>query len=136
LTGLTEMPKHSTSERDDLIELGFLEGLRARRPGDPRILKPLGDLYTKVGRVEEGLAVDLEIIRLCSNDPVARYNLACSYALSGRCDEAIEALTVAVQLGYDDQAWMREDKDLASIWEDPRFEALCELMRRDGPAQP
>ena len=121
-------PKHRRSRRDDLVELGFLEALSTRRPGDLRILRPLGDLYTKVGRIKDGLAVDLEITRLSSDDSVAWYNLACSYALSGQSDEAIEALTAAVQLGYDDHAWMKQDKDLASIWEDPRFEALCDQM--------
>ena len=47
--------------RAQRVELGFLEAVRRRCPGNPFVLKPLGDLYTRVGRVDDGLSVDLEL---------------------------------------------------------------------------
>jgi len=110
--------------RDDLVEIEFLESLRRRRPGDARILRALGDLYTRVGRIEEGLKVDLELVKLCPDESEAWYNLGCSYALLGEKDKAFDVLSRAVDLGYRDQEWLLEDVDLESLRQDPRFARL------------
>ena len=112
---------------DVLKELHFLESLSRRCPKDGEILKALSDLFTKVGRYEDGLKVDLELSEICPREPLVWYNLACSYALTTRKDEALSALARAVDLGYKDYTWIREDSDLESIRNDQRFEVL---MRR------
>ena len=53
-----------------------------------------------------------------------RFNLACSYALLKRPDQALKTLRRAVELGYWDFRYMREDRDLESIRHDPRFRQL------------
>jgi hypothetical protein len=52
------------------------------------------------------------------------YNLACSLARAGRADEAIDSLSRAILLGYDDLAHMESDPDLESLHEHPDFQAL------------
>lgn len=116
---------------DRLKELEFFEGLARRCPGDPEILAALGDLLTAAGRIEEGLRVDLTLARACPDKPLVWYNLACSYARLGRADKALAALDRAVALGYRDAHWMRSDRDLDSLRDDPRFDAL--LRRLSGP---
>lgn len=103
------------------VEMRFLEGVRARCPDNVRVLEALGDLYTKVGKYGEGLDVDLQVVKLRPHDETAWYNLACSFALTGRHDEAIAALRKAVKLGYRDFRWMKKDADLKSLHSDPRF---------------
>lgn len=103
------------------MEMRFLEGVRSRCPDNIRVLEALGDLYTKIGKYGEGLDVDLQVIKLRPYDETAWYNLACSYALTGRRDEAIAALRKAVKLGYRDFQWMKKDPDLKSLRSDPRF---------------
>jgi hypothetical protein len=71
--------------------------------------------------VQDGLMVDLELARLCPRESDVWYNLGCSYALAGRSDDALAALTSAVQLGYQDFHWMMQDEDLRSLRADPRF---------------
>lgn len=93
-------------------------------PHHEPVLQALGHLYTRVGRYEDGLKVDLELTRLQPDNPQNWYNLGCSYALTGNFDKAFESLNKAIDLGYDDADWMRKDEDLAPLREDPRFVAL------------
>ena len=72
----------------------------------------------------EGLKVDRRLVRLRPTDALAHYNLACSYALSKRTDQSLRTLRKAVELGYRDFRYMREDRDLDAIRHDPRFRQL------------
>jgi hypothetical protein len=55
---------------------------------------------------------------------VARYNLACFYALNGQPDKALVELRAALQLRPDLLAWSKQDTDLASLHENPAYLAL------------
>ncbi len=112
------------SREEELVELGFLEGVARRAPLDTRVLKALGDLYTQLGQWQSGLDVDLKLSRLCPSESEVWYNLGCSYALLGESEQAFEALDHAVDLGYGDYEWMGEDEDLESIQSHPHFERL------------
>ena len=122
---------HRKVTRAMRVELAFLQGLARRRPSDPRILRPLGDLYTTSGRYEEGLRVDLQLSRLCPSDPDVWYNLGCSLALLQRNPDAFQALERAVSLGYDDADWMGRDKDLAGLQDDPKFQGLLARVKQE-----
>jgi tetratricopeptide (TPR) repeat protein len=52
------------------------------------------------------------------------YNLACAEALLGETDAAIEHLDAAIQGNRSLAAYAPEDKDLASLRDDPRFAEL------------
>ena len=112
------------AQREELIEMHFLEGVARRRPNDVETLKALGDLYTATGRLLEGLAVDRRLEALCPTDPMVRYNLACSLALTGDPAAALSALAQAVELGYDDGEWMKKDADLKSLRHEKEFQRL------------
>jgi tetratricopeptide (TPR) repeat protein len=114
--------------RTDAVELSFLEKISARLPEDLEILQAMADLYTKTGRFEEGLGIDIKLSQQLPNDDLVWYNLGCSYALTGRADEAFEALTKAVELGYSDYDWMKTDPDLNKLHDDPRFESLLSWL--------
>jgi Flp pilus assembly protein TadD len=103
-----------------------------RRPEDPAVWRALGDLYSKVGRLDDGLSVDERLIRLTPEEPLAWYNLACSQALCSRPDEALCSLEQAMHLGYDDAAWAGRDPDLKSLAQHPQFPALLERMKAAG----
>jgi tetratricopeptide (TPR) repeat protein len=111
------------------IEMTFLEQVRRRCPAYRPVNEVLGDLYTKVGRFEDGLDVDLTLTRSYPDDPYVWYNLGCSYALTGQRDEAFVALGRAVDLGYADFEWFMKDDNLGSIRSDLRFLALLLRMR-------
>jgi hypothetical protein len=91
-------------------------------------MRALGDLYTRTGAYADGLRVDERLSRLCAEDPVVWYNLACSLALANRSDDAFDALNRAVELGYNDYEAMKKDPDLASLHGDARFESILEWI--------
>jgi len=88
------------------------------------VLRVMGNNLTLKGRYAQGLQIDKRLVQLRSNDPLAHYNLACSYSLLKRSELAIKTLRRAVELGYRDFRYMREDHDLDSIRHDPRFKQL------------
>ncbi|MFW6163579.1 MAG: TPR end-of-group domain-containing protein [Planctomycetota bacterium] len=90
----------------------------------------LGNDYTQRGHIEKGLGIDQRLCQLRSRDPIVHYNLACSYSLLGRVDEALEALEQAIAFGYDDFRYIHEDPDLKRVRSDPRFVALLEAALR------
>ena len=110
--------------KHNVVELQFLQKVADRLPGDIEVLQALADLYTKTGNFEEGLKVDQMLSQQLPNDDLVWYNLGCSYALTNYPDEAFEALTKAVELGYGDYDWMKTDPDLKNLHRDPRFESL------------
>jgi hypothetical protein len=57
-------------------------------------------------------------------NPLAHYNLACDLSVSGKSDEAIEALDMAFELGYDDLQWLYDDVDLDPIRQNNEFKTL------------
>ena len=118
------------------MEISFLEAVRVRIPRHRHLLEALGELYTEVGRYEDGLAVDLQLSREHPRDAEVWYNLGCSYALTGRKMEALSALARAVDLGFDDRGLMAEDIDLDSLRDDPQFRSLVTRVRaRHGAGQ-
>ena len=114
--------------KSHVVELQFLQKIAERLPGDVEVLQALADLYTKTGKFEEGLKVDQMLSQQVPNDDLVWYNLGCSYALTNHPDEAFEALTQAVDLGYGDYDWMKTDPDLNNLHRDPRFESLLSWL--------
>ena len=112
----------------DAVELQFLQKVSVRLPGDIEVLQALADLYTKTGQYAEGLVIDQQLSHQLPNDDLVWYNLGCSYALTNQPDEAFEALTKAVELGYGDYDWMKSDSDLNNLHKDPRFESLLSWL--------
>jgi tetratricopeptide (TPR) repeat protein len=55
------------------------------------------------------------------DNPNVLYNLACTEALAGQSQPALAHLRRAIELDERARAWAREDSDLASIRDDPRF---------------
>jgi non-specific serine/threonine protein kinase/serine/threonine-protein kinase len=118
----------SNGHKHNVVELQFLEKIADRLPGDVEVLQALADLYTKTGKFEEGLKVDQMLSQQLPGDHLVWYNLGCSYALTNQHDEAFEALTKAVELGYGDYDWMKSDADLKNLRRDPRFESLLSWL--------
>jgi tetratricopeptide (TPR) repeat protein len=118
----------SSRKQHDAVELSFLQKVSGRLPEDIEILQALADLYTKTGQYEEGLAIDERLSQQLPHDDLVWYNLGCSYALTHKTDQAFEALTKAVELGYADYDWMKTDPDLNHLHADPRFESLLSWL--------
>jgi len=110
--------------RDTQFEIGFFESVLRRDPRGTDVIEILGGLYTKQGRIADGLRMDRRLVRLQPTNHTAHYNLACSLALSKRRSEALRSLREAVRLGYEDFEWMSHDPDLTCLKDHPEFAAI------------
>jgi tetratricopeptide (TPR) repeat protein len=115
---------------DHSFDIAFYESILRRDPGYIEVVELLGGLYTKAGRIADGLKMDRKLVRLQPDNATAHYNLACSLALSKRLPEALATLAQAIALGYDDAEWMSHDPDLAPLQKRPDFQTLLDLVRQ------
>lgn len=121
------MSKNKSS--DPAFETAFFESVLRRNPDFSDVVELLGGLYTKQGRISDGLKMDRRLVRLQPQNPTAHYNLACSLALSKRKSEALQALKIAVELGYKDAEWLSQDPDLEMLQGHPEFQKLVNRLR-------
>jgi hypothetical protein len=115
-------------KEDPSFEIGFYESVLRRDPTYTEVIEILGGLYTKTGRIADGLRMDRKLVRLMPKNATAHYNLACSLALSKRPSDALRALGQAVDLGYSDVDWMIQDPDLEALKTRPEFQKLLSRL--------
>jgi tetratricopeptide (TPR) repeat protein len=118
------------ADRNQLdFEIEFFGKLLVVIPNYSDVLRAQACNLTAKGRLQEGLAIDKQLVATRPADPTAHYNLACRYALLKQADMAIVALRKAIELGYRDFRFMEKDRDLDSIRKDPRFRQLVRDYR-------
>jgi tetratricopeptide (TPR) repeat protein len=99
------------------------EKIHKSAPENDAITYKLGSMahaaenYKKATKYYEKLAPN--------GNPTLLYNLACSYAMYGKEDKALEALKNAVEKGFLQLGLMRTDPDLASIRDTEEFEMIA-----------
>lgn len=114
------------------FEIGFFESVLRRNPRDTGVIEILGGLYTKDGRIDDGLKMDRRLVRLLPENATAHYNLACSLALKKRKAEALRSLARAIELGYKDSDWMMQDPDLEPLKKLPAFKRLVAKLKPES----
>ena len=70
-------------------------------------------------------------IEIDPDDPIVLYNVACNLATINEPDEALDYLEKVVESGAVSPNWVRNDADLESLRELPRYKRLEALMDRD-----
>lgn len=123
VVGSLALARMATQPQID-FELEFFAAILSRNPDFLDALKAHAKNLAQVRRHQEGLSCDRRIAQLRPRDSLARYNLACSLALTRHKEEALAELRQAVELGYNDFEFIRHDRDLDSIRKDPRFRAI------------
>lgn len=93
-------------------------------PDDPRAATMRAVALCRIGRPEEGLRWAEQALAIDPEDAGVRYNVACLFALEGATDRAFECLEDAIRAGFGNRAWLENDPDIASLRDDPRFDAL------------
>src|SRR5262245_3773041 len=85
----TGAPPTRLAEQSQLdFELEFFGSILARNPEYVDVLRVMANNLTLKGRYAQGLEVDKRLVQLRPKDPLAHYNLACSFALLKRPDQA------------------------------------------------
>ena len=127
-------PKAPRKKDDMEFEILFYEKILKTAPNFIEALTNLGDLYTKAGYWQKGLEVDMRLSKLRPEDPMISYNLACSYALLNQPRPALNALSKAVESGYDDFEFLLTDPDLENLLKDPHVhEFIKQLEKKKKP---
>jgi hypothetical protein len=78
------------AERTQLdFELEFYGALLAAAPDFADVLRAQACNLTMKGRMQDGLAIDTQLVQVRPHDPTAHYNLACRYAILKQRDQAL-----------------------------------------------
>jgi tetratricopeptide (TPR) repeat protein len=119
-----EVDKDFLTARRPQFIIGLCRAHLTACPEDISSLHVLGNTLTSVGEHEEALQVDLRLVELTPDDPVAVYNLACSLSNLNRLDKAYEILAEAVRKGYTDWEFIENDPDMENLRNDSRYPAF------------
>ena len=92
----------------------------------PSELEAKGISAMESGAYEDAEQIFRELIELRPKSFVGHYNLAAAHSMQGEVEEAIDAMSTALALGFCDKAQMYRDPDLKSLRLDPWFDILME----------
>ncbi len=106
------------------FEIDFFERVLSRNPGFVNVLRALGEQLARKGHWGRSLEVEQRLLDLRPGDGIAYYNVACSLAMQGAANQAIEALALAIHNGYHDFGHLEVDPDLESLRHLPAYRAL------------
>lgn len=111
-------------DKDELtlsFELGMYELGRELYPKSHRVMDGLVTTYAAAGRHEDAVGLAAELVKADAFNPRYHYNYACSLCCAGRCEEAIQMLKKAVDLGFSDFDFLTRDPDLEPLRDCPEF---------------
>lgn len=95
-------------------------------PDDARALHLGAGSLIVAGDTERALRWLERALEIDPTDSIVLYNVACNLATLGETEKALDYLERAVEHGTVSEAWMRNDGDLASLRDQPRFQALIQ----------
>ncbi len=103
------------------------EAIVGSEPGNGPAWLRLGNSRHSLKQYDKAIAAYEKAVALGAGLPGGRYNLACAYALNGDKEKAFAWLDKALAAGFRNVAQLRNDPDLASLRDDPRFEKAVAL---------
>ena len=95
-----------------------------QNPDDARARVLYASALGAVGKREEAIRESAQALELNPGDPVMLYNCTCLYARLGEIGQAIDTLRRAIEAGYVNFAWIKQDPDMNPLRENPQFQAL------------
>ncbi|MDH3588202.1 MAG: tetratricopeptide repeat protein [Gammaproteobacteria bacterium] len=98
-------------------------------PDDTRALNLGCAGLIDTGNKEKAMQWAARSLSIDGDNPDTLYNVACSYALGGEADRALDCLERASLGGMTIAEWAENDSDLASIHDHPRFRDLMDRLR-------
>jgi adenylate cyclase len=121
--------RHEEARNANRRALARMEKALARRPDDTTALGMGAASLATLGETEQAREWANRAALLAPEEPVGLYNLACTFAMLGDRDRAIELLErYAVNMRPQFVAWIKNDSDLDHLRDDPRYQALIQRM--------
>jgi adenylate cyclase len=92
-----------------------------QNPDDSRARLIYANQLGRVGHRDQALQECAKALELSPGDPVMHYNAACMYANLGETGQTLVALRQAIEAGYTNFGWMRNDPDFTALRENSEF---------------
>jgi Flp pilus assembly protein TadD len=109
--------------------------LTSKAPSSPEVYNVLGLVQATKGETKQAHKAFQKGLSIAPDDPILRYNVACMHARQGERAQALRALEQAFSLQPSLTESAPEDPDLASLYDDPEFQALLERQYVIPPPQ-
>ena len=124
--GLCLQAMHRLEEARDAFRRGvqMVELQLELYPKDARALSMGAGALCRIGDGGRARAWADRALSLEPEESRILYNVGCVFALLGESDKAITCLEKAIETGYGNKAWIKNDPDLSSVRGHPRFQAL------------
>lgn len=125
----TKKKEHSSSDRHNEAIINF-EQLRSASSQDGEQWYKVGSRLLSLRDFDRAVfALTQAVEHLGYEGASAKYNLACTYALKGDRELALDWLEKSINAGFGSEDKLREDPDIASLRGDARFKKIEELSR-------
>jgi len=121
---LERLGRDKTARHYREMEMLMLERQLELVPEDVRARSLLAADYANLGRVDDAIRHLQMAAALRPNDANILYNVACTYGILGKREEALDILRRCLAAGYANFDWPRQDPDLKLLHDDPDFQKL------------
>ena len=119
---------HEQAEQEARHNVRVLEKHLKWNPDDVRALHLGAGSLVVLGDAERAKRWLQRALQIDPDDSILLCNVACNYATLGDVDMALDYLESAVASGMVNSAWIRNDKDLDTVRNHPRYAALLERI--------
>ncbi len=96
----------------------------ALQADDERALYLGSQALCRLGEHEKGLQWAGRAVAIDPDEPAVLYNVACTYALAGKTDDAFQYLEKAIKSGFGYREWIQNDPALDSLRMHARFRTM------------
>lgn len=121
VNALERLGRAAELQRYRELEMNALERQLELVPEDVRARSLLAADYANMGRPDDAVRHLEMTVALRPNDSNVLYNAACTYAVLGKKQEALDLLRRSLDAGYANFDWPRQDPDLNKLHNDPEF---------------
>jgi len=130
INSLERLGRIADAERLRRREVEVLQDQLQHFPDDVRARVLLAADLANFGDAD-GAAMQVKIaVAMRPSDANVLYNAACTYGILGMKAESLEAFRRAVESGYSNTDWSRQDPDLKILHDDPEFKKLAGERKR------
>jgi len=131
LNSLERLGELDVLKRYREMEIRILERQLELVPEDVRARSLLAADYASMGRTADAVRHMEMTVALRPNDSNVLYNAACTYGVLGKKSETLDFLRRALQAGYANVDWPRQDPDLKFLHDDPEFTKLFPPTKKE-----
>lgn len=97
---------------------------------DARAIYLVAGSMFQIGQYAEALKWAERALEVDPDDPMINYNVACCFAQAGEPERALDCLEKVSASNVVSVGWMKNDSDLFSLHDHPRFQALLATARK------